>query len=211
MNKIAFLLATASLLYLTGEVKAQKVEKLFNGKDLSEWNFVVDGNSKPAGQVFLIQDSILHIKGTLGYMYTKKKYNNYVLHVEWRWPVEATNSGIFVLIEEPKNPFPNGIECQLAAGKAGDLVMLGGSNLNEYTTPPEGRPAFPVLKKSNPSSEKPAGGWNHANIFVQDSKINVFINGVHQNTATSKIKSGHIGLQSEGKDIQFKNVTVTDL
>jgi hypothetical protein len=211
MNKIAFLLLIMSFLCFTGGVKAQKVEKLFNGKDLSEWNFVVDKDSESAGQVFIVRDSVIHIKGTLGYMYTKKKHSNYVLHVEWRWPSEATNSGIFVLLEEPKNPFPKCVECQLGAGNAGDLVLLGGSDLNEYKTPAEGRPAFPVLKKSNPSSEKPAGEWNHAMIFVDNGVITVIINGVHQNTATSKVKSGHIGLQSEGKDIQFRNVTVTDL
>ncbi|MDR1122409.1 MAG: DUF1080 domain-containing protein [Dysgonamonadaceae bacterium] len=211
MNRFTFLTAIASLLCFTNRVEAQKVEKLFNGKDLSEWNFIVEKNSEPANQVYSVRDSVIHIKGTLGYMYTKKKYNNYVLHVEWRWPVEATNSGIFILIEDPKNPFPNGVECQLGAGNAGDLVLLGGSNLNEYKTPPEGRPDFPMLKKTNPSSEKPVGEWNHANIFVQDGVINVFINGIHQNTASSKVKSGYIGLQSEGKDIQFKNITVTDL
>jgi hypothetical protein len=211
MNKFIFLLTIMSLLCFTDGVKAQEVEKLFNGKDLSGWNFVVEKNSKPADQVYSVRDSVIHINGTLGYMYTKKKYSNYVLHVEWRWPAEATNSGIFILIEDPKNPFPNGIECQLAAGDAGDFVLLGGSNLNEYKAPPTGRPDFPVLKKANPSSEKPAGEWNHANIFVQDGVINVFINGIHQNTATNKVKSGYIGLQSEGKDIQFKNITVTDL
>jgi hypothetical protein len=211
MNKIAFLLTIVSFSCFTGVIKAQNVEKLFNGKDLSEWNFVVDKNSESADKVFSVRDGVIHIEGTLGYMYTKKKYGNYVLHAEWRWPAEATNSGIFVLIEDPKNPFPNGVECQLGAGNAGDLVLLGGSNLNEYKAPPEGRPAFPVLKKANPSSEKPVGEWNHANIFVQDGIINVFINGIHQNTATNKVKSGYIGLQSEGKDIQFQNITVTDL
>jgi hypothetical protein len=211
MNKMTFLLVIASFLSLANNAKAQKVENLFNGKDLSEWNFAVDKNSEPADKVFSVRDSVIHLKGTLGYMYTKKKHSNCVLHVEWRWPSEATNSGIFVLIEDPKNPFPNGVECQLAAGNAGDLVLLGGSNLEEYKAPPEGRPAFPVLKKTNPSSEKPVGEWNHANIFVQDGVINVFINGVHQNTATNKVKSGHIGLQSEGKDIQFRNITITDL
>jgi hypothetical protein len=211
MNKITFLLSIVSFMCFAVGAKAQKVEKLFNGKDLSGWNFVVDKNSEPADKVFTVRDSVIHIKGTLGYMYTKKKYSNYVLHVEWRWSFEATNSGIFVLIEKPENPFPNGIECQLSAGNAGDLVLLGGSNLNEYKTPPEGRPAFPVLKKHNSSSEKSVGEWNHANIFVQDGVINVFINGVHQNTGTNKVKSGYIGLQSEGKDIQFRNITVTDL
>ncbi len=102
-------------------------------------------------------------------MYTKKKYSNFKLHVEWRWPkgVES-NSGIFVLIEEANNPFPNGIECQLKAGDAGSFVLLGGSDLLEFELPAGAaeRPAFPVVQKAKESSEKPAGEWNEANIFV---------------------------------------------
>lgn len=190
---------------------AQKVEKLFNGKDLKNWDFVVDKNSVPADQVYGIQDGNIHIKGQpFGYMYTKEKYGDCKLHVEWRWIGEATNSGIFLLIEEVKNPFPNGIECQLAAGKAGDFVLLGGSDLIEFhQRPGTQRPAFPVVQRANPSSEKPAGEWNEANIFIKDGTITVFINGVYQNTGTNKVKSGHIGLQSEGKDIQFRNVYIT--
>jgi hypothetical protein len=190
---------------------AQKTEKLFNGKDLANWNFVVADNAVPADQVYSVQNGVIHIKGApLGYMYTKEKYADYRLHVEWRWPSEATNSGIFLLIEDPKNPFPNGIECQLAAGSAGDFVLLGGSDLAEFQARPGvPRPNFPSVKKTNPSSEKPVGEWNEANIFVKNGTITVYVNGVYQNTGTNKVKSGHIGLQSEGKDIEFRNLTLT--
>ncbi|MDR1257770.1 MAG: DUF1080 domain-containing protein [Tannerellaceae bacterium] len=191
---------------------AQKTEKLFNGKNLSNWNFIMAGNNEvPANQVYYVQNGVIHIKGNpLGYMYTKEKYGDCRLHLEWRWPEEATNSGIFLLIEDTKNPFPNGIECQLAAGNAGDFVLLGGSDLAEFQAP-HGipRPNFPSVKKTNPSSEKPVGEWNEANIFIKDGTITVYINGVYQNTGTNKVKSGHIGLQSEGKDIEFRNLTIT--
>lgn len=214
MRKKLLLWAVCAFSGLTfaGEVFAQKTEKLFNGKDLSNWNFVVDKNSVPADQVFMVKDGVIHIKGNpFGYMYTKEKYSNYKLHVEWRWPegVES-NSGIFLLIEEAKNPFPNGIECQLHAGDAGDFVLLGGSDLVEYfSRPGTPRPTFPVVKKHTTSSEKPAGEWNEANIFVKDGTITVYINGVYQNTGTNRAKEGFIGLQSEGKDVQFRNVTIT--
>lgn len=186
-------------------------ENLFNGKDLSNWNFVVDGDAVPADQVYSVQDGEIHISGQpFGYMYTKKKYSNYTLELEWRWVGEATNSGIFLLIEETKNPFPNGIECQLAAGKAGDFVLLGGSDLQEYEQPAgEDRPAFPVIEKREASNEKAVGEWNKAKITVKDGVITVYINGVLQNVGTNKVKEGYIGLQSEGKAIRFRNVTVT--
>lgn len=193
-------------------VSAQKTQKLFNGKDLSNWNFVVDKNAVPADQVFSIKDGVIHITGNpFGYMYTKEKYSDYTLHVEWRWPKGESNSGIFLLIAEPKNPFPKGVECQLQAGNAGDFIALGGSDLLEYQgRPGEERPQFPGVKKTNASSEKPVGEWNEANIFVRDGRITVYINGVYQNTGTCDVKEGHIGLQSEGKDVEFRNVTLSD-
>jgi hypothetical protein len=212
MKKKMFLSAImgVALFCFTGELSAQQVIKLFNGKDLSNWDFIVDKNAIPADQVYSAKDGVIHIKGTpFGYMYTKEKYDNYKLHVEWRWPQEATNSGIFLLVEDVKNPFPNGIECQLAAGNAGDFVCLGGSDLAEFIQRPgEERPAFPVVKKANATSEKPVGEWNEANIWVKNGTIIVYINGVYQNTGTNKVKTGHIGLQSEGKDIQFRNVQI---
>lgn len=192
------------------KVSAQQKINLFNGKDLSNWNFVVENNSEPANKVYSVVDGVINVKGSpLGYMYTKDKYQDFILHVEWRWAEGASNSGIFLLIEDPQNPFPNGIECQLHAGNAGDLVLLGGSDLEEFVLA-EGqeRPKFPIVKKRNASNEKPAGEWNSADISVKDGVINVYINGKHQNIGTNKIKSGHIGLQSEGKAVQFRNVTL---
>ena len=184
-------------------------EKLFNGKDLSNWRFVVDGDKAPANEVYTVRDGVIHIQGTpFGYMYTEKKYKDYTLELEWRWVGEATNSGIFLTIAEvrPANPFPNGIEAQLKAGNAGDFVLLGGSDMVEYVAPESGRPNFPVIAKREPSNEKPVGEWNKAKIEANDGKITVYINGVLQNQGTNRVKEGHIGLQSEGGPIQFRNL-----
>lgn len=207
--KRTILLATAILLALFTLSCTQQSEKIFNGKDLNNWNFVVENNAVPADEVYSVKEGMIVVKGEpLGYMYTKKKYSNFTLELEYRWGNEASNSGVFFLIEEPTNPFPNGIECQLMAGKAGDLVLLGGSDLNEYTLP-EGvteRPAFPVIDKKSTSSEKPIGEWNKVKITVKDGAFQVYINGTLQNSATSKVKEGHIGLQSEGGEILFRNL-----
>ena len=187
-------------------------ESLFNGKDLSNWKFVVDGDKVPAKDVYAVRDGMIQIQGMpFGYMYTEKKYKDYTLELEWRWIGEATNSGIFLTIAEvkPGNPFPNGIECQLKAGNAGDFVMLGGSDMVEYVAPASGRPNFPVIAKREASNEKPVGEWNKAKIQVKDGKIMVYINGVFQNEGTNRVKEGHIGLQSEGGPIQFRNLKIS--
>src|SRR5690554_4610787 len=150
-----------AILLITGCV--QQPTAIFNGDDLSNWQFIVEENTVPGEEVYSVSDGIITVKGEpLGYMYTREKYRNYTLELEYRWVDEESNSGIFFLIEEPANPFPKGIECQLMAGKAGDLVLLNGADLNEYSLP-EGvseRPAFPVITKKEPSNEQPAGDWN---------------------------------------------------
>jgi Domain of Unknown Function (DUF1080). len=211
-KRVLMTLAVATMLCVgTGNAFAQKVEKLFNGKDLSNWNFVVDKDAVPASEVYGVRDGVIHIKGEpFGYMYTKEQYENYNLQVEWRWVGAPSNSGIFLMIEDLKNPFPTAIECQLWAGNAGDFVLLSGSDLKQFSVRPgEERPAFPIVPKVNPSSEKEPGEWNSANIFVRDGVITVYINGVYQNTGTNPTKKGHIGLQSEGEAVQFRNVTLT--
>ena len=200
------------LLVLIASSCKQQSTEIFNGKDLSNWKFVIENDAVPADEVYSVDDGVITIKGEpLGYMYTKEKFSNYTLELEYRWAEDASNSGIFVLIEDPTNPFPKGVECQLKAGLAGDLVLLGGSDLNEYTLP-EGvteRPAFPVIDKLESSSEKPTGEWNKAKIVVVDGSITVYINDVLQNRATSNAMEGHIGLQSEGEAIQFKNIVIS--
>ena len=202
--------AVIAIVCLTASCNSSNEEKLFNGKDLSNWEFVVDENSVPADQVYSVEDGAILIQGTpFGYMYTKKKYRNYTLNVEWSWVDEPTNSGIFVIIEETTNPFPNGIEIQLRAGSAGDFVMLGGSDMIEYQAPEDrDRPRFPSIRKREESNEKAAGEWNHAKITVNEGVITVYINDLLQNVGTNPVKEGHIGLQSEGKRIKFRNVTL---
>ena len=210
MKKILFLMTTAFFLIAVGS--CSQSEKLFNGKDLSNWNFVVDGDKAVPENVYSVKDGAILIQGNpFGYMYTKKKYSNYILELEWAWVGAESNSGIFLLIADPKNPFPNGIECQLKAGIAGDFVLLGGSDLNEYVAPEGERPKFPVIKKCEESNEKPVGEWNKAKIEVRDGKITVYINGTLQNQGTNKVKEGYIGLQSEGGPIKFRNLSLTNL
>lgn len=211
--KKTFLLLFGALLFLGTSCTGSK-EQIFNGKDLSNWEFVVENNAVDAAEVYWVENGEIYIKGDpFGYMYTKKEYTNYTFEVEYRWDGEATNSGVFLLIEETKNPFPKGIECQLMAGKAGDFVLLGGSDMEEYELP-EGvteRPDFPVIEKMTASTEKAVGEWNKVRVTVRDGIVEVYINDVYQNRGTSPAKSGHIGLQSEGGGIYFRNLKLTEL
>lgn len=190
-----------------------KTVELFNGKNLDGWTpFVADG-SNPA-DVFSADNGIICVKGKpFGYLRTDKKYSDFRLHVEWKYPTETVNSGIFLFVQSPDKIWPNAVECQLMKGRVGDFVLLGGSDVAEFEIPAgKQRPQFPVVKRYGESNENPSGEWNNADIICIDGTITVFINGTLQNRATKAAnKSGYIALQSEGGEIHFRNVRLTPL
>jgi len=190
---------------------------LWNGRDISGWTVFYNGTVDP-NSIWSVTDGALNVVGNpKGYLRTEKTYANYHLHVEWCWPAGApanSNSGVFVDVSGPDIVWPQGIECQLAAGNAGQLV---GTNItipgapfisNKYRAP-----------KLAESSEKPIGEWNTYDIYCRGDSIEVSVNGIHQNriekmTATNggaPITSGAIGLQMEGYRVLFRNIWLEPL
>ena len=180
-----------------------KKTELFNGHDLSGWSFYLADSTVDPATIFHVQDNHIRIEGEpFGYMRTITEYDNFKLHVEWRWPGEESNSGVFLNISGPDKRWPATIECQLKAGNAGDLVFLGGSDAAERTDKEN-----LVINKMEESNEMAAGDWNAYDIISRNDSIQVWVNGKLQNICTMPVPDrGHIGLQSEGLPIEFRNV-----
>jgi hypothetical protein len=213
----------AALIMISGTVMAQnnkgKKEKapkaavknekivLFNGKDLSNWAFHLKDPAVDPSTVFTIQNGVIHIKGDpFGYMRTKETYSDYNLHAEWRYPTELSNSGVFIHAQLPDTIWLKCFECQLKSGNAGDFVLMNGADMNR--TDKSGR----VIKKLTESNEKPVGEWNSLDVKCLGNTIEVSVNGTPQNKGTGlNVSKGSICLQSEGKDVEFRNVFLTKL
>jgi hypothetical protein len=207
---IIFLLAFPNIntAQVNGKKSKEEKIKLFNGKDLNNWVFKLKDPAVDPATVFTVQKKVIHISGNpFGYMRTKEVFSDYKLNVEWRWPKEATNSGVFVHGQEPDAIWLKCVECQLKAGNAGDFVCMNGADMNERTDK-----SSVVVNKIAASSEKPVGEWNTMEVVCRGNSIEVFVNGVLQNKGTNvNVSSGFICLQSEGKDLEFKNVFLTKL
>jgi len=186
----------------------KRTVQLFNGKNLNNWVFHLRDATVDPVKVFTVKDDVIQITGNpFGYMRTKDSYSDYLLHVEYRWPVEASNSGVFVHAQTPDTIWIKCFECQLAAGNAGDFVCMSGTDMNERTDK-----STRVIKKKASSSEKAVDEWNTMEIRCKANTIEVSVNGVFQNKGTGlSVDQGHICLQSEGKDIQFRNVFLTKI
>lgn len=193
-----------------GDQKPGKTKntQLFNGKDLKGWVFHLKDPSVDPAKVFTVQNGVIHIKGDpFGYMRTQKQYADYNLHVEYRYPGELSNSGVFIHAQQPDTIWPRCIECQLKAGNAADFVLMNGSTMNEQKDKSKR-----MIAKMKDSNEKPAGEWNSMDITCKGNTIEVKVNGLLQNSGTGlNISKGHICLQSEGKDVEFRNVLLTSV
>ena len=84
---------------------------------------------------------------------------------------------------------------------------MNGADMNERTDKSK-----PFVNKMAASSEKPTGEWNTMEVICKANTIEVYVNGVLQNKGTNvNLSKGSICLQSEGKDIEFRNVYLTEL
>lgn len=209
---------------------------LFNGRDLSGWVPVAKDGPPPAG-TWQVAGGVIRCTGNPnGYLRTKGRYGNYRLTVEWRWsgpaPVESDgrrrsrNSGVLLHVQPPDTVWPKSLEAQLMESNAGDFFVIGGVETTEHARGIEqavaaaGADVKAVenarrnrrIPKANASSEKPPGEWNTYEIVCAGDTVTVHVNGVEQNRATGvTVHEGHIGLQSEGAPIEFRNVSLESL
>lgn len=194
--------------------KAPTQIDLFNGKDLTGWKAIVPGAAeakmKPE-DVWSIQDGILICKGNPGgYIRTEKDYKNYVLRLQWRFnPVtkKAGNSGVLLRMVGEDKVWPKSVEAQLQSGSAGDFW-----NIEEFKmTVDKARTNGRNTRKTH-GAEHPIGEWNEYEIVVNHGDVILYVNGEELNRATDVEEvAGKICLQSEGAEIQFRDIRIIPL
>jgi hypothetical protein len=131
----------------TRPVRPTETIKLFNGKDLSGLHtWLKDTGREDPRKVFRVEDGLLHISGDgYGYLRTDKDYRDYHVVVEYKWGQRTDsgkyvrNSGILLNAVGPdggaNGTWMSSIECQLAQGCVGDLIVIRGKDKNQKTIP----------------------------------------------------------------------------
>jgi hypothetical protein len=193
----------------------EKKESLFNGKNLEGWTIFVDETIISPDDFFYVNDGMIECVGVpMGYLRTIKEYSDYHLHIEWRYPENPTNSGVFLHTSGPDLIWPAHYQGQLKHENAGDFIVHGvgvSATIGDsvYVSSDTLKPLIPKL---NPTNENPAGEWNSYDITCTGSTIELRVNGLLQNTATKcSLTSGGIGLQAEGSKIQYRNLWIEPL
>jgi hypothetical protein len=193
---------------------------LFNGKDLTGWQYVSADPQVPMEKVWSVRDGMLVCQGTpVGALFKGPEVTNFRLVVEYRWAAaeKPGNSGIFSRIKGEMKAIPPAIEVQLQHGNAGDVMGLHGKNIAP------GQPRFFAVKahplagdiagvKKLVDAEKPSREWNHVEIVAEGPHYTVRINGQLVNEVDGvEVVRGPVGVQSEGGAVEFRRIALTPL
>ena len=214
-----------ALCLLTNVIQAADLPEykpLFNGKDLTGW---VNVNTDK--DTWYVKDGMLVCTGhPIGVMRTDKQYENFLLHIEWRHMEAGGNSGVFAWSEgtvPEGRRLPKGMEIQMLEldwvnqhkMKDGSLPpiayvhgeLFGANGL--ITTPDNPRG---TRSKSIENRCKGKGQWNVYDVVCVDGTVKLSVNGKFVNgVRNASIKKGYLCLESEGAEIQFRNIQIMEL
>ena len=177
------------------EFKSEKdFVTLFNGKDLSGWEYgpvpvtkkpiieKLEGKTATKDKVFLVEDGLIVATGKrIMALYTAKEYNkDFTFKVEFRNSAEKPkdNSGIYI----------RGPQLQLDAVTEGGLTGV-----------------FRKLKKFK------VGDWNEIEITVKGTEAICKCNGEMIGKAMKVPEKGTIGLQSEYGRFEFRRIRIKEI
>ena len=212
---------------------------LFDGHDLDGFDTFIKGkglNNDP-DHVFQVEHGVVHVSGkTMGYIITKKDYQNYYLRAEFKWgegtfaPREgqARDSGILYNIQGEQKVWPRSVEFQINEGCTGDFWMTDGAALTgkdgkRVTGPPGSALKIDRFNKGpwknvagyrDPVNEveKPHGQWNVVELVNRNGHVWQYVNGKLVNEGTDAFpSSGKILFQSEGAEVFFRKMKLYPL
>ena len=228
------MLCITGLLLMAGILSAQ--ESLFQfGKEMDQQELISGKTAQwedlqwiqvnTEAETWKVEGNELICSGhPIGVVRSEKRYENFLVHIEWTHMEPGGNSGTFVWSDaEPGgNRLPNGVEVQMLEldwvklntrdGKAppeayvsGEIFGVGG--VETLPDNPRG-----TRSKSVEMRCKGKGEWNTYDVVCVDGTIKLsingkFVNGISQSTQ----KAGYICLESEGAEIHFRNIRVIPL
>lgn len=183
----------------TGTDANSNFTPIFDGKSLDGWRMSGGGKFQ-----ILYDEKAIQSQGGLGVLwYSKQKFGNLVLKLEWRVASESDNSGVFIRI-------PNLGNDHNVAVREGYEVQI--NNRGEDSLHQTG--AIAGFAAPRNVVLKPAGLWNTMEIHTMDHSYKVFINNAKVTEFTgNRSVEGYVGLQAhdDKSKVSFRNIRVSDI
>lgn len=196
---------------------------LFDGS-LQGWQKFGGGKIQPLPGLNIIEAGERGADSALGFIRSTAQFQDFELMLEWKSFSGRANSGIFLRMPELQNNdfdalYAASIEIQIdETGKWFDRSRnpqsVFGSSLHKTGAVYGLAPATRWAAKP-PSPQDGEGLWNRYRIRLQDSLIDVELNGemvVKQFTLPPNLLgAGHIALQCHTEIVQFRNILIKPL
>ncbi|MBW3540130.1 MAG: DUF1080 domain-containing protein [Planctomycetes bacterium] len=145
-----------------------------------------------------------------GYLYTRRKYGDFTLRLEFRFERPETvreeaelsrrNTGILVYVPDEHGIWPRSPEVQ---GRHDEMASIK-SNAAD----------LPVIvieddEAARQLARRPVGQWNALEILSEGGALTTYLNRVKiAETLPCPVKAGRIGFQAEGDVVHFRNVRI---
>lgn len=194
MMQLLCAILAAGLFALTGDAQEDGFTNLFNGKDLTGWEYgpvpvskkpiieKLEGKTATKDQVFQVEKGMIVASGKrIMALYTEKEYNkDFIFKLEFRNSADKPkdNSGIYI----------RGPQLQLDAVTEGGLTGV-----------------FRKLTRFK------VGDWNEIEITVNGTQAVCKCNGEMIGKAMKVPDKGTIGLQSEYGRFEFRRIRIKEL
>lgn len=166
---------------------------LFDGESLDGWEM-----SGP-GSFTLEPDGSMLSHGGMGlFYYTERRFDDFVLELEWKVESDSANSGIFVRFPDAPDPW--------YAVNTGYEIQIDDSQDPIHQTGAVYDFSAPFRLNSNP-----AGEWNTYRIEVTGQRYQIYLNGEKVNDFFGdRSLEGYVGLQNHDDMSQawFRNIRV---
>ena len=224
--KTILLFLSLLLISCTPKKADNPTKSLFNGIDLSGWHVDVpamDTNPDTLNP-FIVRNSMLVSLGTPGgHLITDSVYQNYRLHVEYRFAAQPGNCGVLVHASTPRalyGMFPQSLEVQMQSEQAGDFwCIVEDISVPDMETRRGPKETWGGTEDKNrhivnltDNSENPVGEWNTMKVECVGSEIKVWVNDTVVNHGTNcTADKGRIAIQAEGSEVEFRLIEITSI
>jgi hypothetical protein len=193
---------------------------LFDGTNLNEWT-----NSKGEAPEWIVADGCVTVKKGTGTMKTKRQFEDYQLHIEWRTPAEVVgesqgrgNSGIFMQGIYEVQVLDNYNNRTYRNGQAGSIYKQHPPLVNACKAPGVWQTydiiyTAPRFNDDGTYFTPPTITVLHNGVLVQN---NVKMRGPTEyigipEYSVKKHGPGSIELQDHGNPVSFRNIWIREL
>ena len=143
-----------------------------------------------------------------GYLYTKQRYGDFTLDLECRFvrpesireegELSNRNTGFLIYVPGEHRVWPRSPEVQ---GRHDEMAGIKSNAPDLRVDVIEDREPMRQLAR------RPVGEWNRITIVSRGGALQTFLNGVKiSESLPCELRQGHIGFQSEGHAVHFRNV-----